>query len=391
MSLILDALRKAQRDRQLGQRPGQPALYEDRGGPRRRRRTSLAGVAAAIALAGLVVLALTRWSAAPKSVAGPAASPARPAPTAAARPQVRQPPRQLAVARRAGRGVQIGDASAPQPSSAQRPRAEPAAVRPPAQPARPPQPTTRARESEPAAALSAGTQPVSSSSPGASPSTEPSPLEQPPPAHRAPPRRADVRPMGPTAPARPIPAQTAADRRALEPSPGSALAVARDARPRDQGPAKSEPAPVTPKEVSATAAATSPEPEAPTPKPASEAAPDASARAPHPSEASAAGQQSPAALALTKLKPEAGKAIPLVSELPSEERRDLDKLEINGHVYTEDASQRFVFINLRIYHVGDRIGANGPVVKEITPDGAILDYGAGLALLPIRKQGPGAK
>jgi hypothetical protein len=32
---------------------------------------------------------------------------------------------------------------------------------------------------------------------------------------------------------------------------------------------------------------------------------------------------------------------------------------------------------------GDRIGENGPVLKEITPEGAIIDYGEGQARLQV--------
>jgi hypothetical protein len=76
-------------------------------------------------------------------------------------------------------------------------------------------------------------------------------------------------------------------------------------------------------------------------------------------------------------------AIPLISELPFEVREKLGKLQINVHSYSENPAERLVFINMRSYKVGDRIGEDGPVLKEITPEGAIIDYGQGQARLLV--------
>ncbi|RLB36580.1 MAG: hypothetical protein DRH20_09465 [Deltaproteobacteria bacterium] len=56
---------------------------------------------------------------------------------------------------------------------------------------------------------------------------------------------------------------------------------------------------------------------------------------------------------------------------------------ILAHIYDEDPNKRFVFINDRRYRVGERIERQGPVLKEIVPDGVIVDYGEGLAHIPI--------
>jgi hypothetical protein len=74
---------------------------------------------------------------------------------------------------------------------------------------------------------------------------------------------------------------------------------------------------------------------------------------------------------------------PLLSELPYELREKLGKLQINVHSYSENPTECLVFINMRRFKVGDRIGENGPILKEITPDGIIIDYGGGMARLKV--------
>jgi hypothetical protein len=77
-------------------------------------------------------------------------------------------------------------------------------------------------------------------------------------------------------------------------------------------------------------------------------------------------------------------AIPLISQLPGEIKEKLGKLQINVHSYSKDPAERLVFINMNSYKVGDKIGEGGPLLKEITPDGVIIDYGEGEARLQIR-------
>jgi general secretion pathway protein B len=76
-------------------------------------------------------------------------------------------------------------------------------------------------------------------------------------------------------------------------------------------------------------------------------------------------------------------AIPLVSKLPYEIKEKLGKLQINVHSYSKDPAERLVFINMHSYKVGDKIGEGGPLLKEITPDGVIIDYGEGEARLQV--------
>jgi len=76
-------------------------------------------------------------------------------------------------------------------------------------------------------------------------------------------------------------------------------------------------------------------------------------------------------------------AIPLYSELPTEVREKLGKLEINVHSYSENPAECLVFINMRKLKVGDAIGEDGPVLKQITPEGAVIDYGEGQVRLRV--------
>jgi len=76
-------------------------------------------------------------------------------------------------------------------------------------------------------------------------------------------------------------------------------------------------------------------------------------------------------------------AIPLFGELPYEIKEKLGKLQINVHSYSKDPAERLVFINMHRYKVGDKIGEGGPLLKEITPNGVIIDYGEGVARLQV--------
>jgi general secretion pathway protein B len=54
-------------------------------------------------------------------------------------------------------------------------------------------------------------------------------------------------------------------------------------------------------------------------------------------------------------------------------RGGVPPLHLDLHVYASQPQQRFVFVNSRKYGEGDTL-AEGPVVEEITPDGAILNF-----------------
>ncbi len=76
-------------------------------------------------------------------------------------------------------------------------------------------------------------------------------------------------------------------------------------------------------------------------------------------------------------------AVPLIGELPYETKEKLGKLQINVHSYSKDPGERLVFINMKSYKVGDKIGEGGPLLKEIIPDGVIIDYGGGEVRLQV--------
>ncbi|MDH3841128.1 MAG: general secretion pathway protein GspB [Chromatiales bacterium] len=60
---------------------------------------------------------------------------------------------------------------------------------------------------------------------------------------------------------------------------------------------------------------------------------------------------------------------------------DVPDMAVEIHVYDAVAANRFVFINMNKYSEGDRL-KEGPVVEEITPDGAILEHQGQRFLLP---------
>jgi general secretion pathway protein B len=59
----------------------------------------------------------------------------------------------------------------------------------------------------------------------------------------------------------------------------------------------------------------------------------------------------------------------------------LPDMHLDIHVYSGQPADRFVFINMRKYKERDAL-AEGPLVKEITPEGVILEYQGTSFLLP---------
>lgn len=51
----------------------------------------------------------------------------------------------------------------------------------------------------------------------------------------------------------------------------------------------------------------------------------------------------------------------------------IPQLRLDFHVYSTEASERFVFVNMQLLHEGDSL-PSGVHVEHITPDGAILSY-----------------
>ena len=71
--------------------------------------------------------------------------------------------------------------------------------------------------------------------------------------------------------------------------------------------------------------------------------------------------------------PDAAPAVQAATGLP--------ELTVDLHIFTDDPAKRAVFINGRRYTQGDHI-AEGPVVEEITREGAVLTYRGHRFLLP---------
>ena len=79
------------------------------------------------------------------------------------------------------------------------------------------------------------------------------------------------------------------------------------------------------------------------------------------------------------------KKIPLVDDLPYETRQKYEALQINVHIYDKKSSERRVFINMHSYKEREKIGEAGPVLIAIIPEGIIVDFGEGKVQMNVRK------
>jgi general secretion pathway protein B len=70
-----------------------------------------------------------------------------------------------------------------------------------------------------------------------------------------------------------------------------------------------------------------------------------------------------------------------IEKLPAERSAELPELNVDLHIYVDDPAKRAVFINGRRYVQGARI-QEGPMVEEITREGAVLSYRGRRFLLP---------
>ena len=69
--------------------------------------------------------------------------------------------------------------------------------------------------------------------------------------------------------------------------------------------------------------------------------------------------------------PAVSSSLPTADEVTA--RGGLPALHLDLHVYADVPQQRFVFVNSRKYREGDAL-QEGPVVEQITPDGAVLSF-----------------
>ncbi|HUO78921.1 MAG TPA: general secretion pathway protein GspB [Steroidobacteraceae bacterium] len=167
--------------------------------------------------------------------------------------------------------------------------------------------------------------------------------------------------------ARPAAAPGAVPARA--PAPAAAAAPAPPAAPRAA-------VPLVRPLAAETEAGADPELERAAPTPPAAAAPRAAARAAPPAyaaERAAAEREFHPGVATTGL--------PTIHQLAPQVTAGLPPLNIDLHVYSGDAAQRFVIINGQRLHEGGQL-KEGPTVERITQEGAILNHQGTRFLLP---------
>lgn len=74
-------------------------------------------------------------------------------------------------------------------------------------------------------------------------------------------------------------------------------------------------------------------------------------------------------------------ALPSIDELRLDGSVQLPDLHVDIHVFSDDPAERFVFINMVKHREGSTL-EEGPTVRRITADGAILEYRGRSFLLP---------
>jgi general secretion pathway protein B len=76
-------------------------------------------------------------------------------------------------------------------------------------------------------------------------------------------------------------------------------------------------------------------------------------------------------------QPAVRQAAPQAAAMPNADevaaRGGVAALHLDLHVYATQPQQRFIFVNSRKYKEGDTL-AEGPLVEQITPDGAVLNF-----------------
>jgi general secretion pathway protein B len=74
-------------------------------------------------------------------------------------------------------------------------------------------------------------------------------------------------------------------------------------------------------------------------------------------------------------------SLPTFDALTPEQRQSLPALHMDVHGYVGNPKGRFVVINLKQYHIGDVLD-EGPTLKDILPQGAVLEFHGTTFLLP---------
>lgn len=73
--------------------------------------------------------------------------------------------------------------------------------------------------------------------------------------------------------------------------------------------------------------------------------------------------------------------VPTFNELRADGSLQLPDLHLDIHVYAENPSERFVFVNMSKYREKATL-AEGPTIREINADGVILEYQGAHFMLP---------
>jgi general secretion pathway protein B len=316
MSYILEALKKAERERHRGEPPGVTSIQRPGGEPRRWRWR--AWVAVALFVNAGLLAALLRW----------------PGRDAAEQPAAKASPGMAS-------GQTIPRSAATQPVS--RPRPAPPAASTAASPPLPEGKPAEAARGVPAENKPQGV-PAVNTSPALPERAAPAPDRKEP--------AGAVLDREARATRSPSPPQKASARTRLAapktPAPAVARTPATSGPSRPSAPRSSPKAGETPRQPSA-AALPRPEP----PRPPAPAASPAPPSAP------------PATAPLL--------TVPTLDQLPAKLRESLPDIRLDALLYAERPAERMLFIDGRRYREGDTI-SGGPRIEQIRRDGAILSY-----------------
>lgn len=73
--------------------------------------------------------------------------------------------------------------------------------------------------------------------------------------------------------------------------------------------------------------------------------------------------------------------LPTLDQLRGNGSLQLAELHLDIHVYSDQPAERFIFINMSKYKEGEAL-SEGPVVREIRPDGVVLEHSGTRFLMP---------
>lgn len=83
----------------------------------------------------------------------------------------------------------------------------------------------------------------------------------------------------------------------------------------------------------------------------------------------------------TEVTNQAEESIPSLQDIADNEQNKLSAYEINTLFYSDKLGKSFALINMKKYREGDRINGGQDKIEQITPEGIVVNYGAGRVLL----------